>query len=81
MPVRFFLYVVGYPAVFQSARPFMTDHEFAEVARLLEETLSELKQSRDPQLRRIMLADMRLLLSEADRLLAEHASPKECHSS
>ena len=58
--------------MFQSARHFMTDHEFSEVARLLEETLSELKQSHDPQLRRIMLADMRLLLAEADRLLAEH---------
>ncbi len=72
MPIRFFLYVIGGSTMFQSARHFMTDHEFSEVARLLEETLSELKQSHDPQLRRIMLADMRLLLAEADRLLAEH---------
>ena len=49
----------------------MADDEFANVARLLEETLSELNQVSDPALRRILLADMRRLITEADRLAAE----------
>ena len=47
----------------------MSELDFVQVERQLEKTLSELKEARDPHLKRILLADMRLLLSEADRLL------------
>ena len=59
------------PTVFQSDT--MVEHEFAEVARQLEETLSEINEVSDTDLRRKMLADMRRLLAEADRLLSEEA--------
>lgn len=49
----------------------MSENKFAEIERQLQETLSELKQVRDPQLRQKMLADMLRLLVEADRLLSE----------
>ena len=55
----------------------MTDDEFADVARLLEETLSEMNQVSDPALRRILLADMRRLIAEADRLAAESEKAKQ----
>jgi hypothetical protein len=55
----------------------MADDEFANVARLLEETLSELNQVSDPALRRILLADMRRLIAEADRLAAESENAKK----
>jgi hypothetical protein len=51
----------------------MPDNEFADVARQLEETLSELSQVSDPALKRNMLLDMRRLLAEADRLAAKSA--------
>lgn len=55
----------------------MTDDEFADVARLLEETLSELNQVSDPALRRILLADMRRLIAGAERLAAESENAKK----
>jgi hypothetical protein len=47
------------------------ENEFGEVQKLLQKTLSELKQTNDPATRRKLLADMRKLLAEADRLTAE----------
>jgi hypothetical protein len=47
----------------------MSELEFRQIERQLEETLSELKEVRDPQHRRTLLSHMRLLLIEADRLL------------
>jgi hypothetical protein len=49
----------------------MPDDEFADVARQIEESLSNLNQVNDPTLRRKMLADMQRLIAEADRLAAE----------
>lgn len=49
----------------------MSSDQFAEVARQLEEVLSELNQVRDPTLRRSMLSQMRLLIVEADRLVGD----------
>ena len=51
--------------------PLMSQTEFSEVERLLEESLSELKETTDPELRCAMPSDMRRLLAEADRLLLE----------
>jgi hypothetical protein len=42
--------------------------DFAELQRQLEEALSKLKETKDHELRRVLLAEMRLLLMEADRL-------------
>jgi hypothetical protein len=44
------------------------NNEFADIASQLEEILSEVNQVSDPTLRRRMLASMRLLIREADRL-------------
>jgi hypothetical protein len=52
----------------------MPSDQFAEVARQLEEVLSELNQVRDPTLRRSKLAQMRLLIVEADRLVGDGTS-------
>ena len=49
----------------------MPKTEFVIVARQLEETTAKLKSSRDPNVRHKLLHQMRLLLAEADRLLAE----------
>jgi hypothetical protein len=51
--------------------PLMSQTEFSEVERLLAESLSELKETTEPELRRARLSDMRRLLAEADRLLLE----------
>jgi hypothetical protein len=51
----------------------MSDADFAKVERQLRETLSGFEQTTDRGLRRKMLADLRLLLVEADRLLSETA--------
>ena len=56
------------------SRHFMPHDQFAEVARQLEETLSELNQVSDPALRRSLLGTMRLLIREADRLAGQQAS-------
>jgi hypothetical protein len=42
--------------------------EFAEVQRKLDEALAKLKATQDPNLRRELLKEMRLLLIEAERL-------------
>ena len=41
--------------------------DFAELQRQLEEALSKLKESTDPTFRRVLLAEMRLVLQEAYR--------------
>ena len=46
----------------------MPNDVLADIASQLEETLSELNQVSDPTLRLKMLAGMRLLMTEADRL-------------
>jgi hypothetical protein len=43
--------------------------EFVKLERELEEAVSNLKKATDPDLRRELLRNMRLLLAEADRLL------------
>jgi hypothetical protein len=53
------------------------EDEFAAVARQLEETLSEINQVSDPVLRRKLLADMRRLIAEADRLAAKGAKAND----
>lgn len=55
----------------KSAVEPMTDHEFADVAHQFEDTTSKLKAARDPKLRLTLLARMRRLLAEADRLLSD----------
>ena len=52
---------VAYPTVFQSVRPLMAENKFSDVARQLEEKLGEMNQANDLQLRRKVLADMRLV--------------------
>ena len=47
----------------------MPDSAFSKVQKYLEETLSELKGTKDPKLRRVLLQDMKLLVDEADRIL------------
>ena len=49
--------------------------EFAEPERALDEILSKLKGTRDPNQRRELLRDMRLLLSAADRVVESPAPP------
>jgi hypothetical protein len=43
--------------------------EFVKLERELEEAVLKLKQAQDPNLRRELLRNMRLLLQEADRLV------------
>lgn len=57
--------------------PSMVNAEFVDVARQLEELLSELNQVGNPALRRSMLAAMRLLIAEADRVSLPKAAAKE----
>ena len=44
--------------------------DLTELQRQLEEALLKLKETKDPELRRVLLAEMRLLLMEADRMNA-----------
>jgi hypothetical protein len=46
----------------------MREPNFDSVARQLEETLSQLKRTKDPEQRKSLLRTMRRLLVEADRL-------------
>jgi len=46
----------------------MHEPDFDKVARQLEETLSQLKGTKDPEQRKSLLRTMRRLLVEADRL-------------
>ena len=50
---------------------FMPKQEFVNVARQLEDTTSKLKNTSDPRVRLKLLSQMRRLLAEADRLLAD----------
>jgi hypothetical protein len=45
------------------------DSEFAEIQRELGEIVSKLKATRDPQVKRRLLREMRLLLAQADRII------------
>ena len=49
--------------------------EFVKLERDLDKTLSKLKKTRDPNVRRELLREMRLLLMEADRMLDSPAQP------
>ncbi len=49
--------------------------EFAKLERDLDKTLSKLKKTRDPNVRRDLLREMRLLLMEADRMLDSPTQP------
>jgi hypothetical protein len=49
----------------------MSDREFAELEANLERTLEALKVTKDTNLRRKLLLQMRHLLAEADRFLRE----------
>jgi hypothetical protein len=46
-----------------------TQHDFAEIQRSLEEILSQLKTTWEPNFRKKLLREMRRLLVEADRFL------------
>ena len=46
----------------------MAEPDFDKVARQLEETLSQLKSTKDPEQRKSLLRTMRRLLIEADRI-------------
>ena len=46
----------------------MSISEFAEVQRKLDELVAKLKATQDPNLRRELLKEMRLLLVEAERI-------------
>lgn len=52
----------------------MPENEFEAVAKQLEETTAKLKSTADPRVRQKLLAWMRLMLKEADRLLGEDES-------
>jgi len=49
--------------------------EFVKLERELDKTLSKLKKTRDPNVRRELLREMRLLLLEADRRLDSPTQP------
>ena len=49
----------------------MSERNFQRLERELDQALSNLKNTKDPQLRRELLLEMRLLLLAADRLLFE----------
>lgn len=46
----------------------MREPDFEKVSKQLEETLSQLKGTKDPEKRKALLRSMRRLLVEADRL-------------
>ena len=49
--------------------------EFVKLQRDLDKTLSKLRKTRDPNARRELLREMRLLLLEADRILDSPTQP------
>jgi hypothetical protein len=51
----------------------MTEPAIDAVQRKLDETLSRLKATKDPDLRRSLLLEMRLLMAELDGLVLESA--------
>jgi hypothetical protein len=51
----------------------MTDPAIAEVAQQLEETLTKLRATKDPDLRRTVLTEIRILMSQLDRLVIKSA--------
>ena len=61
----------------QSGCATMPSDPFADVARQLEEVPLELNHVSDPALRRGLLAYMRLLIVEADRLARDKTARKE----
>jgi hypothetical protein len=50
----------------------MREPDFEKVAKQLEETLSQLKGTKDPAQRKALLRTMRRLLVEADRLNVDY---------
>ena len=61
--------------------PYLPNDEFTDVARQLEGILLELSQVSDAELRRSLLATMRLLIGEADRLAGgAQSDPDEAES-
>jgi hypothetical protein len=49
----------------------MPEHQFVEIVRELQETLSELQQTTNREVRLTLVRHMRLWLLEADRVLDE----------
>jgi TATA-binding protein-associated factor Taf7 len=49
----------------------MTERDFVQLEKDLEQAVSKLKETRDPKLRRRLLQDLRRLLAEADHILFE----------
>lgn len=59
----------------------MPEHETAAIARQLQGTLSELKETKNRDRRLALLRHMRLLLLEADRVVDEaRPSPGRCRN-
>ena len=80
MPIQVFLLFsvrASYDVLLSMRRHFMPHDQFAEVARQLDETLSELDQISDPALRRSLLGTMRLLIEEADRLAGRDVAEQQ----
>jgi hypothetical protein len=50
---------------------FMSQRDFRQVQHDLDQAVTRLKGTKDPELRRNLLLEMRLLLAEADGLLLE----------
>lgn len=50
----------------------MTDPDVTTVERKLDETLAQLKATRDPERKRILLKQMRTQMMELDRLVFDH---------
>ena len=55
----------------------MLKREFTDVQRELEDVLSKLKATKDPNVRRPLLREMRHLLGEAERLLQSSNEPDQ----
>ena len=49
----------------------MPERDFRQIEQDLAQTVSKLKGTKDPKLRRNLLSELRRLLAEADRLLLE----------
>jgi hypothetical protein len=49
----------------------MTEPEIATLEKKLDDVLARLKETRDPQLRRSLLAEMRGLMAELDRFVLD----------
>ena len=58
-------------------RPCGAPPDFAELHRQLEEALSKLKRTKDSEVRRVLLLEMRLLLLDADHLNASRRAVEE----